>query len=153
MTRRTHVRHQFVDVVPDALVEGVVYICIPYTTAVHLRLCGCGEEVVTPVRPTGCSVTFNGADISLYPSIGNWDFVCRSHYWITRNQVRWDRRWTSTQIAATRRREALDRAHYFAAADPAHMTPSTNSPRPRWLHWMIAGARRLRPWRWLTRRR
>jgi Family of unknown function (DUF6527) len=80
MTRRTTIQHQFVDTVPDALQEGVVYVCIPYTTAVHRCLCGCGEEVVTPIRPTGWSLTFDGVTVSLHPSIGNWDFPCRSHY-------------------------------------------------------------------------
>ena len=25
----------------------------------------------------------------LYPSIGNWQFPCRSHYWIRRNRIIW----------------------------------------------------------------
>lgn len=126
MTRRTTIQHQFVDTVPDTLHEGVVYICIPYTTAAHLCLCGCGEEVVTPIRPVEWSLTFDGDTISLSPSIGNWGFTCRSHYWITRNRVRWARQWTSAEIDTARHREEAHRTQYFAGATPTP-TPSTSA--------------------------
>jgi Family of unknown function (DUF6527) len=32
---------------------------------------------------------FDGRSISLDPSIGNWGFQCRSHYWIKNNRVVW----------------------------------------------------------------
>jgi len=34
--------------------------------------------VVTPLSPTGWSLIFDGETVSLYPSIGNWNFPCRS---------------------------------------------------------------------------
>lgn len=79
--------HEFVPSIPDTLEEGVVYISIPYATAVHLCCCGCKNEVVTPITPTDWELTFDGETISLYPSIGNWGFACQSHYWIRRNRV------------------------------------------------------------------
>lgn len=154
MTRRITVQHQFVDIMPDTLQEGVVYVCIPYTTAVHLCLCGCGEEVVTPIRPTGWSLTFDGVAVSLHPSIGNWAFRCRSHYWITRNRVRWDRQWTHAEVTTARRREDANRTHYFAGATltPPQSNLNTDTPNRR-----PTTARRvtqwLRPSNWLRRER
>ena len=78
----TTISHEFVDVIPGHLDEGILYICIPYTTAVHKCFCGCGHEVVTPLAPRQWSLIFDGETISLTPSIGNWSFPCRSHYWI-----------------------------------------------------------------------
>ncbi len=127
MTGRSTVQHQFVDIVPDTLQEGVVYVCIPYTTAVHLCLCGCSEEVVTPIRPTGWRLTFDGIAISLHPSIGNWDFTCQSHYWISHNRVHWDRQWTPAKIEATRRREDAHRARHFAVAAPTPPPPTSDA--------------------------
>ena len=91
--KRATVTHEFVDKIPNSIEEGKVYISIPYATAVHKCCCGCGNEVVTPLTPTDWELTFNGEAISLDPSIGNWNFPCRSHYWIKQNKVRWVRDW------------------------------------------------------------
>jgi hypothetical protein len=115
---------------------------------VHLCLCGCGEEVVTPIRPTGWRITFDGVAVSLHPSIGNWDFTCRSHYWITDGQVRWGRQWTHAQIMTARRQEDAQRIRYFTDATPtppqptstadAPFRPHTSVPRlPQWLRRLI----------------
>lgn len=106
--------HEFVEYVPDELVDGVLYVSIPYATVVHRCCCGCGNEVVTPLSPTDWQLTFDGETVSLHPSIGNWSFACQSHYWIRRNQVRWAERWSPTQIAAGRSRDRLDKAEQFA---------------------------------------
>ena len=73
--------------------EGVVYVSIPFATAVHRCCCGCGNQVVTPLDPDLWQLTFDGKGISLSPSIGNWGFQCGAHYWIRRNQVLWTSRW------------------------------------------------------------
>jgi len=98
VTRRSSVTHEFVDLIPEQLIEGVVYVSIPYATAVHKCCSGCGREVVTPIKPDQWHLTFDGETISLAPSIGNWSFPCQSHYWIKRNHVRWDRSWTQAEI-------------------------------------------------------
>nr|WP_284352206.1 DUF6527 family protein [Roseisolibacter agri] len=108
MNRRMRIRHEFVEYVPRSLEEGVLYISIPFATAVHCCCCGCGEEVVTPISPTDWSLTFDGETVSLNPSIGNWSFACESHYWIRRNGVQWAESWTAGQIAEGRMRH---RAH------------------------------------------
>jgi hypothetical protein len=91
VSRINRATHEFVEIIPRAamLESGRVYISVDYTTAVHLCMCGCGTEVVTPIRPTEWSVTFDGETITLRPSIGNWRLPCRSHYLITNNVVRW----------------------------------------------------------------
>ncbi len=81
--------HRFVETVPEILDEGVLYISISYTTVAHLCCCGCGQEVITPLSSTDWELIFNGETVSLYPSIGNWSFSCRSHYWVKRNKVEW----------------------------------------------------------------
>ena len=81
--------HNFVHHIPDDLVEDVLYVSIPFVTAIHLCCCGCRNEVVTPLDPDGWQVMFDGESVSLYPSIGNWSLACQSHYWIRRNQVMW----------------------------------------------------------------
>ena len=81
--------YRFVDVIPENLEPQCVYISLEYSTAIHLCCCGCGREVVTPISPKDWHVTFDGASVSLHPSIGNWKFPCRSHYWIRKSNVVW----------------------------------------------------------------
>lgn len=107
-------RHQFVDYVPPELADGVLYISIPYRTAVHRCPCGCGNKVVTPIRPADWQFTYDGETISLTPSIGNWGFPCRSHYWIRSSQIRWASQWSDSRITAGRERDDHDRAVYYA---------------------------------------
>lgn len=80
---------EFVEFIPERLAEGVIYISIPFTTAIHQCCCGCGKEVVTPIRPEHWRLIFDGETISLDPSIGNRSFPCQSHYWIRESKVRW----------------------------------------------------------------
>jgi hypothetical protein len=87
--RRDSMSHQFVEFIPEQLAEGVLYISKRYGTAAHKCCCGCGEEVITPLNPTDWSLRVDGKVVSLYPSIGNWSFACRSHYWIRRSKVVW----------------------------------------------------------------
>ena len=96
-------QHKFIELVPDVLEEGVLYISIEYCSAIHLCVCGCGNEVVTPLSPKGWKLTFDGKSISLSPSIGNWNFDCKSHYWITNNKIRIARRWEDWEIELARK--------------------------------------------------
>src|SRR5262245_8880727 len=105
MRRREAIDFEFVEVIPDSLEEGVLYISIPHATSLHRCLCGCGAEIVTPLSPTDWELNYNGQSVSLSPSIGNWSYPCQSHYWIRRNRVHWARRFTPRQIAAVRERD------------------------------------------------
>lgn len=79
---------EFVDFIPVDLDNGKLYVSLKYCTAVHLCACGCGEKVVTPLRPDGWKLYFDGT-VTLRPSIGNFEFQCQSHYYITENMIEW----------------------------------------------------------------
>ncbi|MEV6886172.1 DUF6527 family protein [Streptomyces sp. NPDC051135] len=85
--------------------SGVLYVSIPYRTCGHLCCCGCGHEVVTPLSPAQWSITYDGENVSLTPSIGSWALPCRSHYWIPSGRVRWSRRYSAAEIAQNRDRD------------------------------------------------
>jgi hypothetical protein len=95
-------RHEFVQYVPDKLKERTLYISVEFASVVHKCCCGCGNEVVTPLSPNDWKLIFNGETISLYPSIGNWNFPCHSHYWIDGSQVKWASQWSQERINAGR---------------------------------------------------
>jgi hypothetical protein len=82
------IKHKFVQYIPDLVEERMLYISIEFGTVVHKCMCGCGNEVVTPLSPTDWELIYNGETVSLYPSIGNWGFKCKSHYWIGRSKVK-----------------------------------------------------------------
>lgn len=106
-------QHKFVEFVPDTLENGVLYITIQYRTAVHLCVCGCRNKVVTPLSPTDWALTFDGRTITLSPSIGNWNFKCRSHYFMVRNRIIHVRRWSKREIQKNRKRDNDRKQHYY----------------------------------------
>jgi hypothetical protein len=103
MSRRTAIAPEFVDLIPDRLEDGVLYISIGYGTAAHACCCGCGREVTTPLTRADWRLIFDGESVSLQPSIGNWSFPCQSHYFVTMNRIRWVEAWSPEQIAEGRR--------------------------------------------------
>lgn len=114
--KNTSIRPEFVDIIPNHLEEGVLYICERYKTAIHKCCCGCGEEVVPPLSPVDWSIRIEGKGvISLSPSIGNWSFVCKSHYWISKNQVLWAGKMFQWQIDRVRARDKADKKVYIEA--------------------------------------
>jgi hypothetical protein len=108
------IEHEFVEFIPDKLVEKTLYISIPYASAAHSCFCGCGTKVVTPINPTGWELLFDGDTVSLRPSIGNWGSPCRSHYWIVRNRVIWAKPMTAEEIERGRRRDRTLAESYFS---------------------------------------
>ncbi|MBS0214100.1 MAG: hypothetical protein JSR26_13140 [Proteobacteria bacterium] len=128
----------FVDLLPQPLERGVLYISIRYKTMAHLCCCGCGSKVVTPLSPTGWSLIYNGKEASLRPSIGNWSLPCRSHYWILKNRVEWAESWSQERVAAGFNRDVAIKQRYHhdqaqeqspPAARPADA--EAGSPLPR----------------------
>ena len=115
MTRTMRITPAFVEYIPNELEEGTLYVSMAFATATHKCCCGCGNEVVTPLSPTDWRLEFDGESISLHPSIGNWSFECRSHYWIQRNIVQWAPRWSEKQVDAARSRDRLAKERYFQA--------------------------------------
>jgi len=109
--------HEFVDVMPNELKPGVIYISVKYSTAIHLCCCGCGTEVVTPLSPADWTLIFDGDSVSLWPSIGNWGLECQSHYWIEQNRVRWARRWSREEILSGRAADLEYRGRSISGMD------------------------------------
>lgn len=107
------IRHEFVDFVPEVVEEGVLYVSIPYTTATHKCACGCGEIVVTPIKPTDWTLTWNGDTVSMSPSIGNWSFPCQSHYFIEENKIIWARKWSASEIRTGRAYDKIAKDRYY----------------------------------------
>lgn len=106
-------QHKFVDFIPDTIEDGVLYVSIKYCTTIHKCVCGCGNEVVAPLSPTDWKLTFDGKTISLSPSIGNWNFECQSHYWITKNKIRFAAKWDREEIQDGRDKDKKRKANFY----------------------------------------
>lgn len=112
--------HKFVTRIPENLEDGVVYISVEYATAIHKCACGCGREVVTPFSPTDWWLVFDGKTVSLRPSIGNWNFECQSHYWITNDTVEWAPKLTWREVErAAKKNRARKKAYYKKQSEPS----------------------------------
>lgn len=107
------IQHKFVDFIPIDPEVGLLYISVEYRTAVHLCVCGCGNKVVTPLTPTDWELRFDGRSVSLSPSIGNWNFECKSHYFITRNRIRLAKRWDDWKIEEDRKHDAKIKKRFY----------------------------------------
>ncbi len=132
MKRKKILRHEFVDFVPENLEEGVLYVSIPYATASHRCCCGCGHEVVTPLTPTDWSMSFNGISVSLDPSIGNWSFPCKSHYWIEHGKINWATKWSSERVEQGRSWDQTRKESYYGKSDRPELLDQLTDP-PSWL--------------------
>lgn len=112
-------RPTFSQYIPADLDEGILYISLDYSTAVHLCACGCSAKVVTPFGPADWQLVFDGT-VSLRPSIGNGQLPCRSHYFIRQDQILWAREMTAsaTKVASDRDQAALRNLHAQHAARP-----------------------------------
>ena len=126
--KRDAITFQFVEFIPKEqdLEDGVVYVSILYSTAVHRCCSGCGYKVVTPISPTDWTLSFDRDTISLDPSIGNWSLPCKSHYWIRRNRVEWASKWTAKQIEEGRAESRGAKEGYYVR-DPASTRESNPS--------------------------
>jgi hypothetical protein len=125
-------KHEFVQFIPEELQEGTIYVSIRFATVAHLCARGCKTKVVTPLKPTDWRLTFDGKTVSLHPSVGNWAFPCRSHYWIRNNKVQWAEDWSQEQIDANREydRRAKDR-HSTEVEDGSQEVTAARSETPR----------------------
>lgn len=106
-------KHRFVEFMPDELEQGIIYISLEYGSVIHLCACGCGEEVNTPLSPTGWKLTYNGKVVTLHPSIGNWSYDCRSHYWIQNGEIVWAENWSYDQVESKRNSDREFSDSYF----------------------------------------
>jgi Family of unknown function (DUF6527) len=124
MSRLHQLRHEFVEFVPDRLEPCILYISVQYKTMAHLCCCGCGKKVVTPISPTGWQLTYDGRTVSISPSVGNWNLDCRSHYFISGNQVRWAGQWSREMIEAGFARDRQLKQDYYDTQTSTDRLPS-----------------------------
>jgi hypothetical protein len=109
---------KFVEHVPDMLEPGLLYISLEHGAMVHLCACGCGHEVSLPLSPIDWKLSYDGENVSLWPSVGNWSFPCRSHYVVDGGQVNWAGDWSEEAVAAGRRRDKRRRDVRFGIPVP-----------------------------------
>jgi hypothetical protein len=122
--------HRFVERMPSSLDDGVLYISLEYGTILHKCACGCGLEVNTPLGRTDWALTYNGETISLWPSVGNWSFPCRSHYVIKHSEIHWAGDWSDEQIEKGRRADQAQKASQFRATSQKEAAAATKMPEP-----------------------
>ncbi|MBZ6078827.1 DUF6527 family protein [Microvirga puerhi] len=136
--RQVSFKHQFVEFIPGKLDDGVLYISMEYGSASHLCACGCGKKVVTPFTPTDWKLIYDGERVSLHPSIGNWNFPCESHYFITNGQVKWAGKWSKERIEAGRARDRQIKGRYFGSEpiDVPKESPIKRSLLERFAEWL-----------------
>lgn len=131
--RQTHFSHQIVELIPERLEEGILYVSHRYKTAVHKCACGCGDEVVTPLSPTDWSIQIENGIATLYPSIGNWSFTCRSHYFIRKGRVVWASRMSRRQIEHGRALDREARERYIKEVNREKALPPRNFLYKAWI--------------------
>jgi|ERR1051326_8703920 hypothetical protein len=138
------IRPSYVEQFPEKLEEGLLYICEDFQLTAHKCCCGCGEDVYNKLSPVKWQLIKQpDGTVSLTPSIGNWNYACRSHYLIKGNRVIDAGRMGEREIEAVRQRDRRDRDRYIAQLNAA----STLWGRSRAL--IVRCARRLKAlWPW-----
>ena len=97
----------WVEDMPDVLRPGKLYISPKHSLIEHLCACGCGTEVSLPLGRTEWKIEFDGDTVGSWPSIGNWQLPCRSHYMIQRNNTIWCKSWTSEDVMRERQMDRV----------------------------------------------
>ena len=108
---------QRVHYMPKELRPNTLYVSEEFSIAIHLCACGCGSKVRTPLGPTEWNIKETDSGPSLYPSVGNWQLPCQSHYWIESGKIKWANKWTPKQIIAGRHYEEECRRAYYNNLD------------------------------------
>lgn len=82
---------EYVEFMPDELLQGILYISERFELAIHLCACGCGGKTVTPIGGGEWTLSKNNDKVTLRPSIGNWsgERPYHAHYYITENKIEW----------------------------------------------------------------
>lgn len=131
-------KHKFVEFIPKELEDNLIYISIRFSTAVHKCACGCGTKTVTPFSPTDWKLIFDGKSISLDPSIGNWGFLCQSHYWINKNNIEWTTKWSKEMIEEGRKMNKMNKKIYYQENIQDSSRKNNNSNKPWWkFKWLV----------------
>lgn len=88
--------------IPEVIKDGVLYYAPSFNVAIHNCCCGCKSEVVTTISPAEWSIDIINGKPTLYPSIGNWSYRCKSHYWIRDGKIVWSGNMSESEIARSR---------------------------------------------------
>ncbi len=121
---------QFVELIPPEIQDGVLYISEKYAMAIHKCCCGCGMKVATSLTPARWQLRRDGDLVTLYPSIGNWDFPCRSHYWIRRNRVVWSGSMTQQEIRRVKERDRRDIKNHIFQSNKRKIEETVKKTKP-----------------------
>lgn len=98
MAKLMDIRPEYMDIIPEKLEDGVLYISKKYGIAMHNCACGCGEKTATPLEVGECNkdrkewkLIEAGPVVSLTPSVGNFSGQrpYHAHYYITENKIVW----------------------------------------------------------------
>jgi len=145
-------KHQFVEYIPETPEPGTLYISLEYNIVVHKCACGCGVDVVTPLSPAEWALTYDGATVSLWPSIGNWSFACKSHYVIKHGQVRWAARFDPQRIRRVQQSDSEARAQHYGGLPAPLEKKSASEELNEKLDSALAPVRKDGGWRGFLRR-
>lgn len=143
MSRAAKFEHRFVRSAPRELEDGVLYVSVEFSTALHSCACGCGSRIVTPFSPSDWSMVFDGQFVSLNPSIGNWSLPCRSHYFIHKGNVQWAGSWSDEMVQHNRKRGRMRKRPDQNADDALSVSFPAKLAKAPW---------HVRVWRWLMSR-
>lgn len=121
---------------PRVLEPGFLYVSKEFNIAGHMCPCGCGNKIITPIGPTDWSLKVNKGKPTLYPSIGNWQLPCRSHYWVRNGLIEWSYSWTEEQILVGRQKEEKRRDSYY---NKEPLTKIGKSIFRRLFDWLLKG--------------
>lgn len=123
-------KHQVLDSIPERLQVGTLYVTTDRDVAGHLCACGCGREVITPLSPMDWSITIDQNGVTLDPSIGNWVFPCRSHYFIWDGEVVWAGNMSNKAIKQGRQRNKARKLGYYRQLNETPRIPQEHLRNP-----------------------
>ena len=87
--KQTEYKTLFVDRMTPCPKDGTLYMLPQFNVAIHNCMCGCGKQVVTPLGDGQWSWSFDGDSTTLSPSVGNFQYDCKSHYFLRQGKVTW----------------------------------------------------------------
>lgn len=102
-----------IEYLPNDLEPRVLYVSEEFGIAGHLCPCGCENKIMTPLDASEWSFKEVNNKPSLYPSVGNWQLPCKSHYWIRNGVIEWSDQWSDEEIAKGRIAEERQRKSYY----------------------------------------
>lgn len=80
---------EYVDLIPKIIEEWKLYISERYNVSVHNCFCWCWEKVVLDLsRWIHVSADSFSNNVTVRPSVWNFNLPCKSHYFITNNCIK-----------------------------------------------------------------